>query len=183
MLKTHSEKNDLPFNGTIIDFETIGNFCDDYCNEDSRRYKNITLTMFGYIDGDNLNMLCAEGVESLKELKIKTIQILPTLKRPLFAFKSCFEKGVLFHSCGVTTEFDGELNAYRREWKGNACAELDISNYNDPFDNDGGKCKLAWLRGDYENAIQHNRSCLLKERDILLKRGCRKPDILNLCSD
>ena len=55
-----------------------------------------------------------------------------------------------------------------------------IPNYGDPFNNSGEECMLAWLRGDYENAIKHNRSRLPKERDILLKRGYRKPDKLRM---
>lgn len=36
----------------------------------------------------------------------------------------------------------------------------------------------AWDNGGYNEVIAHNRACLLKERDILLKRGYREPDIL-----
>ena len=42
----------------------------------------------------------------------------------------------------------------------------------------GFDCMNAWLRGNQKQAIQHNRSCLLKERDILLNRGYRLPDFL-----
>jgi len=34
------------------------------------------------------------------------------------------------------------------------------------------------LREEFDKAIAHNRACLLKERDILIKRGFRKPDEL-----
>ena len=45
---------------------------------------------------------------------------------------------------------------------------------------DNGKlCMEAWQKGQLEKAIAHNRSCLLKERDILLRRGFRKPNQLN----
>src|SRR4030042_1579417 len=46
------------------------------------------------------------------------------------------------------------------------------------FNDNGLLCLQSWLKGKIENAILHNRSCLLKERDILLKRGFRKPDDL-----
>ncbi|NKQ39887.1 MAG: hypothetical protein HF967_10615 [Methanosarcinales archaeon] len=57
---------------------------------------------------------------------------------------------------------------------------MKISKYNDPFNGNGKLCMHAWLRGDIKNAIAHNRACLLKEKDILLKRGFREPDNLKL---
>jgi hypothetical protein len=36
----------------------------------------------------------------------------------------------------------------------------------------------AWHKGEFDAAIAHNRACLLKERDILIKRSCIKPDEL-----
>ena len=35
---------------------------------------------------------------------------------------------------------------------------------------------IAWEEGEFEQAIAHNRACLLKERDILLLTGAREPD-------
>jgi hypothetical protein len=35
------------------------------------------------------------------------------------------------------------------------------------------------VNGKIKRAIAHNRSCLLKERDILLKRGFRRSEELN----
>ena len=122
-----------------------------------------------------MKILCAEGHEALDELKKETISILPNLNKPLFAFNCDFEIGALFHSCDVLVEFHGELNKEKFEAKKNAVKLLGIPNHNDPFYDDGKKCKNAWLRGDYESSIKHNRSCLLKERDILLKRKPRKP--------
>jgi len=178
MLLTHSEKNDLPFNGTIIDIESIGDFCRGYC--DSREYKDIIPTIFGYINNCELNILCAKGHNALEELKEKIIKVMPTLRKPLFAFQCDFERGVLFHSYGVIAEFYGELNTEKFEPKRDAIRLLRIPNYDDPFHDNGYECKKAWLRGDYKGSMRHNRSCLLKERDILLKRNHRKPDELKL---
>lgn len=180
MIIVHSEKIKSKFEGTIIDIETIGDFCREYDDDDSRQYSKLVPTIFGYITKDKLKIRCAEGKTALKELQKVVTRILPSLKRPIYAFQCRFERGVLHHCYVVKLKIDGELNARTREWKGNACAELDIPNYNDPFNNVGKECVFAWLRGDYENAIQHNRSCLLKERDILLKRDYRKPDKLRM---
>ena len=180
MIIVHREKIKSEFKGTIIDIESIEDFCREYDDDDSRQYSKLVPTIFGYITKDKLKILCAEGKTALKELQKEIIKLMPSLKRPIYAFQCRFERGVLHHCYGVKLEVDGELNAYTREWKGNACSDLDIPSYGDPFNNSGYECMKAWLRGEYEKTIKHNRSCLLKERDILLKRDYRKPDILKL---
>jgi hypothetical protein len=179
MILMHREKTTSSFKGTVIDIETIGDFLSEFDSYDSRRYRNLTPTILGYITKDELNVLCAEGTNALNELKEQIMEIVPSLKKPLFGFQCVFERGVFHHSCGIKIDFDGELNNEIREWKGYACSELDIPNYDDPFNNVGRDCNIAWTRGNYASAIKHNRSCLLKERDILLKRGYRKPDDLS----
>ena len=136
-------------------------------------------TILGYITKNELNILCARGKDGIDKLIEQSLEIIPSLKKPLFAFQSRFERGVFHHSCGIQIQFDGELNKETFEGKGKACAELDIPNYGDPFNNVGKDCNIAWTRGDYEQAIKLN-SCLLKERDILLKRTYREPDKLKL---
>jgi len=178
MLITHSEKNDLQFNGSIIDLETVGYFCK---YDDSRCYQKLELTIFGYINKDELKILCAKGEETIAELKEKSSKIIHSLEKPFFAYNCCFEMGGLFYSCGLKIEFDGDLMkekvvGVKWENKREACVELGISNYNDPFNGVRRECSSAWLNGNWEDAIKHNRSCLLTERDILLKRGYRKPD-------
>ena len=180
MLIFHNENIDSKFEGTIIDIETIGGFCREHGDDDSRTYSKLVPTIFGYITKDELNIICAKGKTGLENLEKKVIEILPALKRPIYAFQSRFERGVLHHCYNYSLKVDGELNADRYEWKGNACSELNIPNYDDPFNNIGKKCIFSWLRGDYENSLKHNRSCLLKERDILLKRNYRKPDNLTI---
>jgi hypothetical protein len=179
MIISHNEKASSNFKGTIIDIETIGDFS-KYDDNDSRQYHKLTPTILGYITKDELNSLCAKGIDALEELKEQTVHILPSLKKPLFAFQSRFERAVFHHSYKIEIKFDGELNNKAREWKGDACSDLGIPNYDDPFNNVGKECNIAWIKGNYDAAIKHNRSCLLKERDILLKRNYRKPDELKL---
>ena len=178
MLHVHSEKNELPFDGTIIDIETVGNFCD---YRDSRCYQKLVLILFGYVNNGELKIFCAEGEEDLTKLKENCSKLIHSLEKPFFAYNCGFEMGVLHHACGLKIEFDGDLMkekvvGVKWENKREACAELGISNYGDPFNGFGRQCSSAWLNGNYEDAIKHNRSCLLSERDILLKRGYRKPD-------
>lgn len=181
MLKQYEEDNKSNFEGTIIDIETIGQFNKQYStNNDSRLYQYMKQVIFGYINSSNLNIICAEGEESIQELNLKSIELLNTLEKPFYAFNSNFEQGVWFHQLGIRISIDGELNIERYESKRKAVMSLSIPQYGDPYHDDGLKCMYAWLKKQYDNAIAHNRACLLKERDILLKRGFRKPDVLLL---
>ena len=180
MLKEYKEDVKSDFEGTIIDIETIGEFDDNY--EDSRRYKKLETVIFGYIDRYTLEIFCAVGQASISELREKIAKIIDQLKRPFYAFNSNFEKGVLFYNLHNKVDFDRELQS-GRESKRVAVRNLGISNYDDPFYDIGYYCMIAWRNGKFDDAIAHNRACLLKERDILLKRGFRKPDQLKLVRD
>jgi hypothetical protein len=181
MVIVHSEVAKSKFKGTVIDIETVGDFCQGY--QDSREYQKHIPFIFGHIDEDELKVHYVKQGESLRKLKPIITRILPDLERPLYAFNCSFERGVLYHSWGMIIEFDGELNKEKYEGKWKAVQSLEISNYDDPFHDVGKKCCDAWLRGDIRLSMKHNRSCLLKERDILLKRGCRTPDPLKLYVD
>lgn len=178
MVIVHVEAVRTDFDGTVIDIETSGEFRREYT--DSRQYRDHTPVVFGHINKNELRVCCIRREESIGELKSVVSQVIPDLKRPFYAFNCCFERGVLFHSLGIAVDFDGELNEDKYEWKGNARASLGIENYDDPFSDVGKKCMEAWERGEYNLTMRHNRSCLLKERDILLRRGYRMPDNLVL---
>ena len=180
MIMKYRELIKSDFKGTVIDIETIGPFHNKY--NDSRRYKDIQLVIFGFINRNALQILCAEGEGAINELKQETRKIIDSLERPFYAFNSGFERGVLFHTLDKAIDFEGELQDLPREGlrenKARARRELGIPNYDDPFFDDGYRCMIAWEKGEFDSAIAHNRACLLKERDILLKRGFRKPDKL-----
>ena len=175
MIIEHEENVSSNFEGTIIDIETIGEFFNQY--PDSRRYKDIQLVIFGFINRYALHIFCAKGIEAINELRERTERVIDNLKRPFYAFNTDFERGVLFYELGKEIDFDGELQEHR-ESKANVCTYLAIPNYDDPFYDNGYLCMKAWENGEPDKAIAHNRACLLKERDILIKRGFRKPDEL-----
>ncbi len=178
MVKTYDEEIKSDFNGAIIDLETVGYFDDRY--EDSRRYRGIIPVIFGYINSDGIRILCAKDQESISELGVEIIKVLDSLEKPFYAFNTHFERGVLFTHLGKKVAFDGELNWEKFESKRKVVQLLGIPNYGDPFHNNGLLCSQSWMKGNIDQAILHNRSCLLKERDILFKRGFRKPDKLRL---
>jgi hypothetical protein len=183
MTFAHFEPNNKFFDGTIIDLETIGNFRNFF--NDSRRYSQITPVILGFINNEGIRIHCAKSIDSIEKLRKDIREVMKELvfRRPLFAFNTDFERGTLFHNSSVSIEFDGELNKERYESKRSAVQELGISNYDDPFHDNGRGCSLSWMRGQIDLAIAHNRSCLLKERDILLSRGFRKPQDLKLVEE
>jgi len=174
----HEEKIDSNFKGTIIDIETIGKFRREH--KDSRQYQEIIPVIFGFINKDGLKIYCAKTNKSISKLKEQIKNILPTLEKPFYAFNSDFEKGALFHHLGEPIFFEEELNQRKFESKKSAVALLDIPQYDDPFNDNGLLCMEAWINGNIKDAVSHNRSCLLKERDILLKRGSRESPKLRL---
>lgn len=181
MVKIHSEDIKSDFKGTIIDLETIGDFDKTYRDYDSRHYKTIIPVIFGFINKGEIQILWAENQDSIPELKMNIIEILPSLETPFHAFNSIFERGVLFHGINKKIEFEKELNLYIYEAKKDAVQLLEIDNYDDPFYDNGLRCKEAWLSGkidEIDKCIKHNRACLLKERDIFFKRKFREPDKL-----
>ncbi len=171
----HKEDISSNFEGTIIDIETVGEFQNQY--PDSRRYRNIQLVIFGFINKYALHMLCAKGIEAISELREKTEALIDGLERPFYSFNTDFERGVLFYELGKEIDFDGDLQE-GRESKANTRSYLGIPNYDDPFYDNGYLCMKTWEDGEFDRALAHNRACLLKERDILLKRGFRKPNVL-----
>ncbi|MEE9520424.1 MAG: hypothetical protein V3V43_01765 [Dehalococcoidales bacterium] len=175
MIIEHREDISSNFEGTIIDIETVGEFRNQY--PDSRRYKSIQLVIFGFINRDALQILCAKGMGAIEELRERTGKIIDSLERPFHAFNCNFESGVLFYELGKEIIFDGELQE-PYESKARAVSDLGIPNYDDPFYDKGLWCMNAWHKGEFDAAIAHNRACLLKERDILIKRSCIKPDEL-----
>jgi hypothetical protein len=164
------------FSGTIVDIETIGDFDQKFKNtDDSRFFASLQQTILGIFGRKGIRIFCANGNNNIGILGSLTLQILDKLEHPLFAFNSNFESCVWYHQLDKRIDFDGELQGKYKEFKSNARKSLGIPNYDDPFDDDGKACMLAWENGKYEKAIAHNRACLLKERDIFLLRGSIKP--------
>ena len=179
MILEHSEAVSSDFDGTIIDIETIGRFNSRYRDtDDIREYEYIRQVIFGYIDRHALNILYVKTVEEIDELNEKVGDLIGSLNKPFYAFNSIFERAVLFHGLGRELRFDGELQAEKYESKASAVSALNIPNYDDPFFDRGILCMQAWESGQFDKTIAHNRACLLKERDILLRRGFREPEEL-----
>jgi hypothetical protein len=169
------------FKGTIIDIETIGEFNGRYRNTgDWREYEGIQQVIFGLINSQYLQILWVKKKEEISELNDRISSIIDTLEKPFYAFNTSFEKCVLTCQLGRAVTFEGELQREKFEAKYSAVRELRIPAHGDPFNDKGLLCMYAWQAGEFDKAIAHNRACLMKERDILLRRGYRKPDGLAL---
>ena len=168
MVKCRSENVDTSFTGTIIDFETIGAFSP---YRDSRAYKDLKPVIVGALFDGELHIHYIEKKSELQSFIEDIKPLFSSLPRPWYAFNCGFEQGVTFHSLGLIHEYDHELQVWDRESKRDAVRILSIDNYDDPFNDDGKLCPKNWLKGNIDACLQHNRACLLKERDILLKRG------------
>ena len=169
------------FKGTIIDIETIGEFNGRYRNTgDWREYEGIQQVIFGLVTSEYLQIFWVKKKEEIGELNDRISSIIDTLEKPFYAFNTSFEKCVLTCQLGRPIAFECELQAEKFESKYSAVRELRIPAHGDPFNDKGLLCMYAWQAGEFDKAIAHNRACLMKERDILLRRGYRKPDGLAL---
>jgi hypothetical protein len=175
MILEQIEETGIDFEGTIIDIESIGDFNQKY-KYDSRNYINIKQVILGYITKKELHIHCATNPPEIEELRLRTPAIINDLAKPFYAFNCNFESGVLFHHAGIQVDFGGELQGVPFERKKDAILQLRIPNYDDPFFDLGFMCIKAWNTQDFKKAMAHNRACLLKERDILVKRGFKEPD-------
>ena len=181
MIKEYREDISSDFVGTVIDIETIGSFNERYRNTgDSREYHGIQQVIFGLITSQYLQILYITRPDEITELNDRVCGMIDGLERPFYAFNTSFEQNVLSHQLGKRIVFECELQREKYESKFNAVRELKIDNHGDPFNDKGIMCMYAWQKGEFDKAIAHNRACLLKERDILLKRGYRKPNGLAL---
>jgi len=179
MIVEYHEDAAADFDGTIIDIETIGRFDAGYRNtSDVREFQYIRQVMFGWVDREGLSILYVRDPGEVTELNERVADVMDGLSRPFYAFNTSFERGVLYHQLGQQYVFDGELQKEKYESKANAVQALGIPNYDDPFNDKGILCQEAWQDGRFDEAVAHNRACLLKERDILVLRGFRQPDVL-----
>ncbi len=170
-----SESN---FSGSIIHIDTIGNLRNEFT--DSRRYSELSPVIVGLIDGKKLKIEYARDKPSVPLLRSRIIALLNEFSQPYLAFNAPFVQAVLYHFTGEKIALTGELNRKAVESRLFAIHALNIPQYADPFADQDKLCTQAWLRGEIEKCVAHARACLLKERDIFIKRGFRKPEEIKL---
>jgi len=183
MLIEHHENQDLNYSGTVIDIETIGEYCKQYkihtedtiTPRDSREYQDHKLIIFGYINKRGLHIYCAKDQKCIPELEEKTKQLLKVIveEKPLYALNCHQEMSVFFHQLNMKIPIDKELQSREFESKDQALRDVGIyESFGDPYHNKykgGLSCREAWEQGDISSAIKHNRACLLKEQALMLK--------------
>jgi len=169
----HVEGN--PLEGTIIDLETIGPIRNGF--RDTRRYEKVRPYLFGYLNGNTIVQKYVEKPDHIPQLVqwIKETILTDLFQKPLYAFFTEFETGVIYCTTSIKVNFDRELKK-GAGGKESIVKKLGISAYDDPFPGVGVKCIEEFKRGNIENCLKHNKACLLKERDILFKRGFVDPN-------
>ncbi|MHA1278777.1 MAG: hypothetical protein ACTSRC_07310 [Candidatus Helarchaeota archaeon] len=152
--------------GTIIDFETIGSF--NNASKNCERYRGIKPVIFGVLEKDQIRISYIRDEHAIIKLLNVIRHDLLELTRPLYAYNCAFERCIISNCLGLNCEFR-ELQVIPYMPKKKAVEQYGISNYNDPFNDNGKLCLEAWQKGHFDLCVQHNRACLLKERDILKK--------------
>ncbi|MHA2024685.1 MAG: hypothetical protein ACW98U_02195 [Candidatus Thorarchaeota archaeon] len=169
------------FDGSIIDIETIGDFSEvnrgtppmgsDYL----KRYRSMRITAVGVLSAGKLTICVANGYENLDAFQKIATKVMRDTSVPLYAFNKTFEEGCYFwNSEERSLEIDYELQQAVLERKEDVVKALNIDDYDDPFHGKGVRCKSAFASGDLQSIMKHNRACLLKENQILSKRGAKK---------
>lgn len=170
--------DEKPLEGTIIDLETIGPIRNE--SKDTQRYEKVIPYLFGYLSGNTIIQKYVEKPEHIPQLVqwIKKAIITNLFQKPLYAFFTEFESGVIYCATGIKVNFDRELKK-GAGGKESIVKKLGINAYDDPFPGAGVKCIEEFKRGNIADCLKHNRACLLKERDILFKRGFAFPNKIN----
>ena len=175
----------VAFEGTIIDFETIGEFAQGPGLSKYRRLRPVSL---GFLSGDILRVVALRGDSDTHFFEIKRVgkKMFEEVPRPFYAFNAEFEMGVCYWFFEEAVQFDRDLMfriedaAGNRRWekKEYVVRNLGISNFDDPFHGEGRQVLSTWRKyivtGKEEylmEIVRHNRACLLKECGILQKRG------------
>jgi len=156
----------MKFKGTIIDFETTGDFDNRFSRGDPRSYGDIKPTIFGYLFEDVVVQFCAESIDEITDLLDIISEYLPDLDEPYLALNTAFERHILKKYCDMTpvfTDVRGLGVIASKKWLRD---ELGLPDYNDPFDCNGNECRIQWDLGNYDPCIIHNQACLQLERDI-----------------
>lgn len=175
------ESRETPFEGSIVDIETIGDFRkvgsralplgSDYL----QRYQLMEITTVGILSNGKLSVYVANGQNNLDAFQQTATRKMREATSPLFAFNKAFEEACYYwNSEHKLFNIDYELQKEPFEKKENVVRMLGIDNYDDPFYGEGFKCVGAFRSNDLQSIAAHNRACLLKETQILSKRGAEK---------
>lgn len=176
----YEEEINTGFEGTVIDIETIGDFGKAPWVESNKadhlaRFQQMKITTVGVLNDNTLQVFIAKNIESLDNFQQKAVEVMREARTPTYAFNKSFEEGCFYwNSNREILDIDFELQASSREKKIDAVKDVGIANYDDPYFDVGKMCVDAFQRGELDEIIQHNRACLLKESQILLKRGAKK---------
>ena len=166
------------FKGAVIDLETDErNFLDECHGAD--RYKNHCAVCCGILDKNTVEII-AKTCNASDELFVQAVdEKLRRTNHPYYAFNVGCDMALLTKLLGREIRFDRELqNEY--ESKRYVVQNLRIPNFDDPFNGWGYLAAKEWTKhletretDCVKRIIAHNLACVLKEYNILMRRGYR----------
>jgi len=167
------------FEGAVIDLETDErNFSDELQGAD--RYKNHCAVCCGILDKNKVEII-AKTCNASNELFVQAVdEKVRGTNHPYYAFNVGCDMALLTKLLGREIQFDRELqNEY--ESKREVVQNLRIPNFDDPFNGLGYLAAKEWTKhletretDRVKRVIAHNLACVLKEYNILIRRGYRR---------
>jgi len=173
------------FEGAVIDLESDGGPFINYL-EGAYRYSKHHATSFGILDKDYVEVIAKTCQATDNQFINEVEQSLEKRVQPYYAFNAEFDMALLSNLLGreIIFERDIMVNRVKKELQ---VRNFGISNFDDPFNGDGGLAGLSWKKHletrnvkHVHNILAHNRACVLKEYSLLLLLGY-KPIEKNSC--
>lgn len=167
------------FEGAVIDLETDErNFLDELHGAD--RYKNHCAVCCGILDKNKVEII-AKTCNASDELFVQAVdEKLGETSHPYYAFNVGCDMALLSNLLGREIRFDRELQ-YEYERKRDVVQNFRIPNFDDPFNGLGYLAAREWTKHletretpCVKRIIAHNLACVLKEYNILMRRGYRE---------
>jgi hypothetical protein len=166
------------FEGAIIDLESDGAPFIDYL-EGAYQYSKHSATSFGILDEDSVEVIAKTCRGTQLQFVNEIEQALEKRDRPYFAFNTEFDMAILSKLLEREIIFDGDIMVERVK-KEIQVRNFGISNFDDPFNGNGGLAGFSWKRHletkeikHVQDIMAHNRACVLKEYSLLLHVGFR----------
>lgn len=170
------------FVGAVIDLETDGQ---PFLNElwGAGRYKLHCAVSCAILNEEYVEVI-AKTCETPDCVFAKEVEkSLAKTNHPYYAFNSGFDMAILSKLLGKEILFNRELQQFTRQSKKYYRQNLRISNFDDPFHDNGKLAGLEWkkhLKTREKECVTkimaHNLTCVLKEYCILVRGGYRVID-------
>jgi len=164
------------FEGAIIDLESDGAPFIDYL-QGAYQYSKHSTTSFGILDKDYVEVIAKTYKATDSQFVNEVEQCLEKRNHPYYAFSAEFNMALLSNLLGREIIFDRDIMVENIK-KDFQVRNFGISNFDDPFNGDGGLAGFSWRKHletqetkYVHDILAHNRACVLKQYSLLLRLG------------